>query len=229
MSRLVVGLLPWLPFLAAMIGLAVLQRRRSSSVAFVVNESDRTFKTRLKPGAAWWPAVVAVAYTAAIGSIGRVTWESGTDPEWQVTVIDIFFTIFIGLMALALLGFHLAILWLGLPSVVFTPQEVRLRCHIGFLAVPWDGLRPGHPRQPGPRDRVLHLTTMPSSPTRSRGLAVVPLKLLDIHPWFLADAIRHYAAHPEHRAAIGTPAEHDRLRRHLLAGGAPAQAGLCSP
>jgi len=34
---------------------------------------------------------------------------------------------------------------------------------------------------------------------------------LNVHPWFLADAIRWYANHPEHRAAIGTDAEHDRL------------------
>lgn len=34
---------------------------------------------------------------------------------------------------------------------------------------------------------------------------------LEIDPAFLAEAIRWYAEHPEHRAAIGTPAELDRL------------------
>jgi hypothetical protein len=32
-----------------------------------------------------------------------------------------------------------------------------------------------------------------------------------IHLVFLADATRWYADHPEHCAAIGTQAEHDRL------------------
>jgi hypothetical protein len=38
----------------------------------------------------------------------------------------------------------------------------------------------------------------------------IPLQL-NVHPWFVADAIRWYAEHPEHRSAIGQPAEHDRL------------------
>jgi hypothetical protein len=38
------------------------------------------------------------------------------------------------------------------------------------------------------------------------------------HPWFFADAIAWYVAHPEHRAAIGTPDEHARLVAALTAG-----------
>ncbi len=41
------------------------------------------------------------------------------------------------------------------------------------------------------------------------------LRDLDVAPPFLAAAIGHYVRHPEHRAAIGTPEEHDRLRRAL--------------
>jgi hypothetical protein len=47
----------------------------------------------------------------------------------------------------------------------------------------------------------------------------VPLAV-DIHPWFLGDAIRRYADHPEHRAAIGTREEHERLTA-ALTGAAP--------
>jgi hypothetical protein len=54
-----------------------------------------------------------------------------------------------------------------------------------------------------------------------RRIHKVPIDVLDIHPWFLADAIRYYVAHPEHRAAIGRAAEHERLRKRLRDGGAP--------
>jgi hypothetical protein len=37
-----------------------------------------------------------------------------------------------------------------------------------------------------------------------------------VHPWFLVDAIRWYAEHPEHRADIGTQSEHDRLLATLV-------------
>lgn len=42
-------------------------------------------------------------------------------------------------------------------------------------------------------------------------------QLVAVNPVFLADAVNHYLLHPEHRAAIGTPAEYERLRQALLA------------
>jgi hypothetical protein len=47
---------------------------------------------------------------------------------------------------------------------------------------------------------------------RRRG--VVPGRRLGIdgvHAWFIADVIRHYVDHPQHRAAIGEQAEYQRL------------------
>jgi hypothetical protein len=80
-------------------------------------------------------------------------------------------------------------------------------------------LRPGFPSRPTLRSGALALTIDQPDLVRRRSLVMisraVPIFWLDIHPWFLADAIRYYVAHPEHRAAIGTADEHDRLRRSL--------------
>jgi hypothetical protein len=48
---------------------------------------------------------------------------------------------------------------------------------------------------------------------RRRGVVLARqlLSIDNVAAWFIADAIRHYATHPEHRAAIGTEAEYGRL------------------
>ncbi|WP_143049906.1 PH domain-containing protein [Asanoa ishikariensis] len=167
---------------------------------------------------------MTVALTAAFWALGPSTWEAGADPEWQLTVVEVVATVPLGLATVALLGSQLYTLWAGLPAVVLTAHGVRLRSPFGYQVVPWNALRADCPPRPDPGDRFLHLAVERGLGARRRGLALIPLPWLDIHPWFLADAIRHYAAHPEHRAAIGTPEEHERLRHLLLAGAGAAAA-----
>jgi hypothetical protein len=205
----------------AMILLAIMQfRRPSATVAFVVDPGDQVFRTRLAAMALWWPAVATVALTATFWSFAPTTWEPGSDPEWQLGVIEVAKTAFLGLASAAVMGVYLYGLWSGRPSVELNRDGVRVRAPLGYLAVPWDGLRPGYPLRPNRRAGILSLTVAQPNLARRRGINILPLYFLDIHPWFLADAIRYYVAHPEHRAAIGTAEEHDRLR-HLLSGADP--------
>lgn len=74
-------------------------------------------------------------------------------------------------------------------------------------AVGWDELAPGGPLRAHPGERKLRLET--------RGGARSISTQVDVNPWFLADAIRWYVEHPEHRGGIGTQAEHDRLTAGL--------------
>jgi hypothetical protein len=63
--------------------------------------------------------------------------------------------------------------------------------------VPWAALRPNHPRRgwrPGGRDTIA---------------------VGDVHPWFLADAIRFYADNPGVRGKIGTPEGYEELQKAL--------------
>ena len=100
----------------------------------------------------------------------------------------------------------------GRPRVELTPHAVFVRQGLGSRTVPWDALRPGQPTQPG---RVWAMTVDRPDLIVRRGLArrsaQVPVMFGDVHPVFFADVVRHYLAHPDHRAAIGQAAEHDRL------------------
>ncbi|GGK30393.1 hypothetical protein GCM10010124_23960 [Pilimelia terevasa] len=94
------------------------------------------------------------------------------------------------------------------PQLALTPQGVLLR---GARSGPQGRLVPWADVDlsgvAGPRRRALPLAP---------GVEV-PLSWLWVDPLFLARAVRHYAAHPEHRAAIGTPLELIRLRAALAA------------
>ncbi|MEU4779847.1 hypothetical protein [Micromonospora sp. NPDC023633] len=116
------------------------------------------------------------------------------------------------------------VLWRRVPTVALTPAGITAGDPLRHTSVPWEALDPtapgGSPRQSG----FLRLPVRSRDLVRQRGLAsrrniVVETGELDVAPELLAGAIRHYATHPEHRAAIGTPQEYARLRRALAGGG----------
>ncbi|WP_034594863.1 hypothetical protein [Hamadaea tsunoensis] len=79
--------------------------------------------------------------------------------------------------------------------------------------VPWELVTPGHPHGRARRGRLAVRLNLP--PLGIGGYAVtedVPVGLLHVRPGVVAVAIRHYGEHPEHRTAIGTPAELARLQ-----------------
>jgi hypothetical protein len=80
--------------------------------------------------------------------------------------------------------------------------------------VPWETLAPGQPGRRELRSKRLILSYARLDLVRRRRL-VWSLRTDNVHSWLIADAIRYYVDHPEHRAAIGTPAEYDRLQRTL--------------
>ncbi|MEV4618177.1 hypothetical protein AB0J74_05575 [Asanoa sp. NPDC049573] len=111
------------------------------------------------------------------------------------------------------------------PTVELRPEGLRIPGRLHRVDVPWEAIRPGTPWAPRLRTQKLELLIgtgyLVRPPRERRPRLDVPIDVLDIHPWFLADAIRYYVAHPEHRAAIGRPAELERLSRRLRDGGAP--------
>ncbi|WP_433551012.1 hypothetical protein ACQP08_24935 [Micromonospora zamorensis] len=56
------------------------------------------------------------------------------------------------------------------------------------------------------------LPVAPGSPPVAYPL---PITRLHVDPTFLANTVRHYVEHPEHRPAIRTESELDRLRSAL--------------
>ncbi|GIF75608.1 hypothetical protein [Asanoa siamensis] len=210
---LVIAMLPSTAFLVAVTVLWVRQSRGPArTVGFVVDRG--AFRTRVTAEAVWWPAVITVAFTGMVVSLLRSTWDE-EDPAWQLDVVDIAVTAVLGVAAVLLLATQLVNLLTGRPGVELTPAGVTVGSPFGHLTVPWEGLRPGYPLRPAPRDAMLSLAVARKDLTRRRGLGTVFLRWIDVNPLFLTDVIRYYVDHPEHRAAIGTTEEHDRLTTSL--------------
>jgi hypothetical protein len=100
---------------------------------------------------------------------------------------------------------------------------VRSRTPFFRRLVPWEALAPGGPPRPELTADQLRLVVTQPERVVQRGLVLgwgsrqYPCLALDVnvHPIFVADAIRWYVEHPEDRAGIGTPAGHDRLLANL--------------
>ncbi|WP_327030413.1 hypothetical protein OG989_10685 [Micromonospora sp. NBC_01740] len=114
-------------------------------------------------------------------------------------------------------------LWRRVPTVALTPAGITAGDPLRHTSVPWEALDPAAAGGPSRQSGFQRLPVRSRDLVRQRGLAsrrhvVVETGELDVAPELLAGAIQHYAAYPEHRAAIGTPEEYARLR-HVLAGG----------
>ncbi|MCW3843506.1 hypothetical protein ONA70_25715, partial [Micromonospora yasonensis] len=102
--------------------------------------------------------------------------------------------------------------WQG-TGLRLRPDGLWWRSAFQSVHVPWPALAPDGP--PRPDLQATHLTLAYARPelVRRHGLRrrVDRIPVGRVHPWFLTDVIRHYVAHPEHRAAIGTEEERRRL------------------
>ncbi len=113
----------------------------------------------------------------------------------------------LGGIAVVTVALALAVIWLPAPAVRLTPAGITVRRFLRHRDVDWEDLLPGGPHPVWHvRMRLLHRTAAGRVQR-----CVVPTHRLAVDPAFLASGVRHYAERPEHRAAIGTPAELERL------------------
>ncbi|MCW6005964.1 hypothetical protein K1W54_15460 [Micromonospora sp. CPCC 205371] len=231
LPSLIVGLLPpVLVLVAAPPDLVPSRRRRPGRRASAPAAAGPPFRAPPARRAVWWPAALLVMVSVNFGTALSFTREPAGDPEPEglLAALDAAIMAILGSAAVVATGLQLTAIWAGWPQVELTPEAVRVKAPFGYIAVPWQALRPGYPWRPSLRADTLALTIDQPHLIHRRGLIgasrAVPTFWLDIHPWFLADAIRYYVAHPEHRAAIGTATEHDRLRQTLHNGSIPPQA-----
>ncbi|BCJ72806.1 hypothetical protein CS0771_23500 [Catellatospora sp. IY07-71] len=160
----------------------------------------------------------AIAAGFLLGSI-PVT-EAG--PGGRVLVTD---PVLLGMSAVltaACLALAVWGLWHG-PRVRLTPAGVEVRLP-RTRRYGWDTLAPGGPPAPTPKQRELGLAV--ARPDGSYQMKIISFREAYVDGTFLAAAIRHYAEHPAHRAAIGTVAELHRLRDALGIADGLAEAQL---
>ncbi|WP_433389650.1 hypothetical protein [Micromonospora sp. KLBMP9576] len=115
-------------------------------------------------------------------------------------------------------------LWRRVSTVALTPDGIAAEGPLRQLWVPWEALDPAVAGASYRHSGQLRLPVRKWDLVRLRGIAprrsaIVETAELDVTPGLLAGAVAHYAAHPEHRAAIGTPQEYARLGQALAGEG----------
>ncbi|MGI5524080.1 hypothetical protein ACQEUX_24530 [Micromonospora sp. CA-259024] len=173
---------------------------------FVVQPHIPAFAT---PGPAW-TVFFALGFlgpaSAYLGALVRST-RQGTVSTFDV-VIDV------GWVVLGALATARA--WRAY-GVRLHPHGVRQTWALGSITVPWEALRA--PQIPPAADRPTWLRMSVAEPQLvvRRGLpwSRGALRTDNVDAGFLAAVIGHYVSHPEHRAAIGTQVEYERLRAEL--------------
>ncbi|MEU8219472.1 hypothetical protein AB0C47_27335 [Micromonospora taraxaci] len=124
------------------------------------------------------------------------------------------------------------VLWVGLTVLVVTwawrghgvrlhPSGVRQTWALGSAIAPWEAILA--PQIPSAVDRRSWLRMKVTEPQLVRLRGIPPrrglLRADNVDPGFLAAVIGHYVDHPEHRAAIGSHTEYERLLAELPARG----------
>lgn len=105
-----------------------------------------------------------------------------------------------------------------LSGVELRPDALLDREVLGTLIVPWEALPVVPPPDQADRRQTLPVAYGRPELVRRRGL-VSSRRILNtggMSRRFAAEVIRYYVTHPEHRAAIGTRAEYDRLLADVL-------------
>ncbi|MEU6076546.1 PH domain-containing protein [Micromonospora sp. NPDC047074] len=171
-------------------------------------------------GFAWLVAGQVLVMVSATSAVVRLEWLDGPDappaPLRYAALLPL-----AGMVAVAalLIGALVAAVLAGSPRVDLTPHGIEVREPFGRRRIPWAALAPGTPARQESKNRLVLTVTRPELverrglPRGSRTAPRLALPWLRVHPWFLADAIRHHVDHPDERAHIGTPAGYERLHR----------------
>ncbi|HCU52157.1 MAG TPA: hypothetical protein DGG94_20565 [Micromonosporaceae bacterium] len=205
----------WLVFLLAVIALNLVMALRTLGAA-----SKRPARFAVAGRRFVAPGLLSTGFMAMmllvlLSNTIADTVNEWRDPTGQIWVI--FLTAMTAVMV-PIVVLYLLVAWRGI-RLELSPAGITWQTPIFRRLIPWSALAPGGPPRPHPEAKKLELAVVQPGLVTQKGLAVgagtkdrptIPMQL-NIHPWFLADAIRWYAEHPEHRDAIGTQQEHDRL------------------
>jgi hypothetical protein len=170
----------------------IIRRHRRRPARFTV--ANGTFTAPPSPVYAGSQAIVFMCLSAAIVPVrSEIAWSA------VLFSVVLFWPIVVALLVIQ----H--------PRLELDPGGLTIR-EMRSRRIAWDQLAPGGPLPPAKR-RQGELTLRFTGPSYY-GLPPgdrIPISWMDVDPAFLANAIRHYVEHPEHRAAIGTAEELSRL------------------
>ncbi|MCZ7435241.1 hypothetical protein O7598_02425 [Micromonospora sp. WMMC241] len=151
-----------------------------------------------------------------LGLLGQSSVTVGAYLRSTEAGISTTFDAVVGALWLGVIALLVVAAWRG-DDVRLSPDGVRTIGLLGSRTVPWEaGPGVAVPRDVERPPLRLPLTVAEPALARRRGLvgrATVPVD--SVEPRFLAAVVSHYVAHPQHRTAIGTPDEYQRLLTHL--------------
>ncbi|NES26517.1 hypothetical protein GCE86_28895 [Micromonospora terminaliae] len=182
--------------------------RRPGTAELRIDETARAFFSPPNRALTFPPILCGWLVFMAVDSAHR----AGDDPlRW--TLVTVY-----AVLCLAIAAGH----WRRLPFVALTAAGVTYGAPRPLAVVPWEALGGELPVGPGASGRYLRLPIVRPDLVRRAGRGPRPgvfvaVRELTVAPALLAVAIQHYATHPQHRAAIGTPEEYTRLRHALTA------------
>jgi hypothetical protein len=156
------------------------------------------------PDSPIWPGQIAcmLMLQAAVA----VPYERAPDSERIQLPTDPGFGIPLLAIAAVLAAIALAIIWLPAPALRLTSTGIAVRKPWQSRDLRWKDLVPGGPHPPTRGTmRLLYQTD-----GRQKRIKL-PTYRLRVDGAFLATVVRHYVERPEHRAAIGTQDELERL------------------
>ncbi|MGW1057846.1 hypothetical protein [Micromonospora rubida] len=194
---------------AVLLVLSMLSGGRSRPTVLVVDSQRRAFRAPQSATDVYFAAAYVVLLCLPIAVLSS---SSGQDLAWRLVSC----LVWAYLAALRVID-----AWRG-THLYLRSEGIEERTAQSSLFVPWDALRVGHPQRPSLRAHQLTLSYSHPHRVGRRGLGSGKrLRIDTVHPWFIADVMRHYAEHAEHRAAIGTPDEYRRLLGRLADGTGP--------
>ncbi|MFE9693334.1 PH domain-containing protein [Micromonospora sp. NPDC005806] len=214
------------PFLLAMLAFGwVLFRQRGAwrRPARLVEAGPGRRRVPATPAFGWFVAGQVLGGAGFLTSVGfALFWDPEAPPAMRYLVPAVM-VLLVGTYLLLVARFVLAFRR-GHPRVDLTPAGVEIREPLGRRTVPWEAMAPGTPLRQQSAN-TLQIRVIRPELVERRGLVLSPprapkvaLGWLAVHPWFLADVLRFYVDQPAERAALGTPAGDERLRRALGVG-----------
>lgn len=161
-----------------------------------------------------YPAGVVTRFFAAVGRHRRVILVAGMAFAVGCLLSDQLLELGYAPIVILLI----AIAWRD-TNVQLRPDGLWQRGITGWLVVPWEASPTVPTLPPSPNANTVRLEYGHRDLVRRHGLHVFRqrLRTQDIDPRLITAAIRYYVEHPEHRPAIGTRAEYDRVMPQLLA------------
>ena len=222
----------WLLILYAVATIILPLAGVAASTAVMLGRGPRPAGFVVTPGAFVVPpsrrmSDVAAIYTIGIGALGGVgiaVW-SESDNWWLLRYLY-GLVVMLAVVSLVVSSLMVLLIMRRRPQVELTPSGVVSRELFGERVFPWECLRPGSPRDAPSSLRFklavperIEWTVDRPELVRTRGLFTagngVQVRTLRVHPSFLVDTIGYYVDRPERRAAIGDPAEYERLQAEL--------------